>query len=134
MIRRLDERTSVSGQIEPADLAALKKSGVSMIICNRPDGEDPGQPTAAEIERAAADAGMDFRSVPVVRGIGPSDVEAMEEALEAARGKVHIYCRSGNRSSLVWAVARRKQGANVEDIVRAVTEAGYDVSPIEHLL
>jgi uncharacterized protein (TIGR01244 family) len=134
MIRQLDERTSVSGQIQPADVARLKASGVSMIVCNRPDGEEPGQSTAAEIEQAATSAGIDFRHVPIVRGIGPSDVDAMQEALEAARGKVHAYCRTGNRSSLVWAVARRSQGATVDEIRRAVTEAGYDLSPVEHLL
>jgi uncharacterized protein (TIGR01244 family) len=134
MIRQLDDKTSVSGQIQPADVPRLKSSGISMIICNRPDGEDPGQPTAAEIAGVASQSGVEFRHVPITRGIGPSDVEAMEEALDAAAGKVHAYCRSGNRSSLVWAVARRHQGAGIDEIRRAVTEAGYDLSPVEHLL
>lgn len=134
MIRRLDDQTSVSGQIQPADVCRLKASGVSMIICNRPDGEEPGQSTAAEIEAAACNDGIEFRHIPIVRGIGPSDVDAMQEALEQAHGKVHVYCRSGNRSSLVWAVARRNQGATIEEIRRAVTDAGYDLSPVEHLL
>jgi uncharacterized protein (TIGR01244 family) len=134
MIRELDSRTFVSGQIQPADVAALKESGVTMIVCNRPDGEEPGQPTAAEIERSAQEAGLQFRHVPIIRGIGPSDVEMVQEALEAADGKVLLYCRSGNRSSLAWAVARRGQGASVDDVTRSVTEAGYDISPVEHLL
>lgn len=134
MIRQLDERTSVSGQIQPADIAALKSSGVSMVICNRPDGEEPGQPKAAEIAQATEAEGLEFRFVPISRGIGPSDAEAMEEALEQAQGKVHAYCRTGNRSSLVWAVARRNQGAELDDIVESVTNAGYDISPVEHLL
>jgi uncharacterized protein (TIGR01244 family) len=58
----------------------------------------------------------------------------VQEALEAADGKVLLYCRSGNRSSLAWAVARRGQGAGVEEVTRSVTEAGYDISPVEHLL
>jgi uncharacterized protein (TIGR01244 family) len=134
MIHQLDERTSVSGQIQPADVPRLKSSGVRMIICNRPDDEEPGQPSAADIAKAASESELEFRHVPIARGIGPSDVEAMEEALEASQGKVHAYCRSGNRSSLVWAVARRHQGAGIDDIRRAVTEAGYDLSPVEHLL
>lgn len=134
MIRELDGTTSVSGQIQPADLRALAPSGFSMIICNRPDGEEPDQPTAAEVARAAEAEGMAFRHVPIARGIGPSDVEAMQEALAAADGKVLAYCRTGNRSALTWAVARRGQGANVEDIRQAVTAAGYDLSPVEHLL
>ena len=49
MAHRLDERTLVAGQIAPADVAALKSEGVTMIVNNRPDGEDVGQPTSAEI-------------------------------------------------------------------------------------
>ena len=134
MIRELDSRTLVSGQIQPADVAHLKESGVTMVVCNRPDGEEAGQPTAAEIERAAEEAGLQFRHVPIIRGIGPADVEMVQDALEAAEGKVLLYCRSGNRSSLAWALARRGQGASIEEVSRAVTEAGHDITPVEHLL
>jgi uncharacterized protein (TIGR01244 family) len=134
MIRKLDDTTSVSGQIQPADVRGLKASGFTMIISNRPDGEEPGQPTAAEVQETAEAEGMEFRHVPIVRGIGPSDVEALQEALDAAPGKLLAYCRTGNRSALTWAVARRGQGASVEDIQRAVTGAGFDLSPVEHLL
>lgn len=134
MIRKLDDRTSVSGQIQPADVAGLKASGFTMIISNRPDGEEAGQPTAAEVQDAAEAEGLEFRHVPIIRGIGPADVEAMQEALDAAPGKLLAYCRSGNRSALTWAVARRGQGASIEEIQRAVTGAGYDLSPVEHLL
>lgn len=134
MIHKLDEKTSVSGQIQPADIPRLKTSGITMIICNRPDGEEPGQPTVAQVQDCAEAEGLEFRHVPIIRGIGPSDVEAMQEALDAAPGKLLAYCRSGNRSALTWAVARRAQGASIEEIRRAVTGAGYDLSPVEHLL
>ena len=134
MIRTLDDKTSVSGQIQPADVPGLKASGVTMIICNRPDDEEPGQPLAADIQDAAQAEGLEFRHVPIIRGIGPADVDAMKEALEAAPGKLLAYCRTGNRSALTWAVARRGQGASVEEIQRAVAGAGFDLSPVEHLL
>lgn len=134
MIRTLDEKTMVSGQIRPDEVAQLKQLGVSMIVCNRPDGEEPGQPTAAAVEDAAQAAGLEFRNVPIVRGIGPSDAESMEEALEAADGKVLAYCRSGNRSALTWAVARRRQGASIEELEEAAARAGIDLTPVVHLL
>lgn len=134
MIRELDAKTLVSGQISPAEVAQLKASGVSMIVCNRPDGEDPDQPTAAEIQDAAEASGIEFRHVPIRRGIGPSDVEAMEEAIAAADGKLLAYCRSGTRSALVWALARREQGASVEELEEAAGRAGFDLTPIAHLL
>lgn len=132
--RTLDDQTMVSSQIQPSDVAALKQQGVTMIVCNRPDGEEPGQPTAAEIEKAAEEAGIAFRNIPIVRGIGPADAESMQEALEAADGKVLAYCRSGNRSALTWAVARREQGESVEALQKAASGAGVDLTPIAHLL
>jgi uncharacterized protein (TIGR01244 family) len=134
MTRRLDEKVLIDGQIRPGDIAGLKDEGVSMIVCNRPDGEEPGQPTAAQIEAAAEEAGLQFRFIPIARGIGPSDAESMAEAIEAADGKVLAYCRTGNRSALVWAVARSRQGASVEELERAAGKAGVDLTPVAHLL
>ena len=124
MIRPLDDKTLVSGQIQPADIVELKRLGVTLIVNNRPDGEDEGQPAAAEIEAAAEQAGIAYRFVPIVRGIGPSDVEAMQEAIEAAEGKLFAFCRTGNRSTLAWAVARRGQGASIEELQAAAARAG----------
>jgi uncharacterized protein (TIGR01244 family) len=134
MIRRLDEKVMISGQIEPGDVARLKDEGVSMIVCNRPDDEEPGQPSAAEIEDAARRAGLQFRNIPIARGIGPSDAKSMEEAIEAANGKILSYCRTGNRSALVWAIARRNQGVEVEELEKAAARAGVGLAPVAHLL
>ena len=132
---QLDDKTFVSGQIRPEDVAGLKAQGVSMIVNNRPDGEDPDQPRAAEIEAAAEEAGIGYRFVPIQRGIGPADVERMQEAMaEAADGKLLAFCRSGNRSALAWAVARREQGASIEEIEQAAARAGIDLAPVAHLL
>lgn len=135
MIRKLDERTMISGQIGPDEVAQLKQHGVTLIVNNRPDGEEPGQPLAGDIEAAAQVAGIAYRFVPIQRGIGPSDVESMQEAMrEAGDGKLLAFCRSGNRSALAWAIARREEGASIEELERAASEAGIDLSPIAHLL
>lgn len=133
-VRELDVKTLVSSQIRPSDVERLKELGVTMIVNNRPDGEDPGQPGAAEIEAAAERAGIAYRHVPIARGIGPADVESMREAIEAADGKLLAYCRSGNRSTLAWAVARREQGASIEELQQAAAAAGVDLAPVAHLL
>lgn len=133
-IRPLDEKTLVSGQIRPDEIARLKESGVTMIVNNRPDGEEPGQPRASEIEAAAESAGIAYRFVPIQRGIGPADVECMREAIEAAEGKMLAFCRSGNRSALAWAVARREQGASLDELQQAAARAGVDLAPVAHLL
>ncbi len=134
MIRQLDAKMLVSGQIAPAQVAELKAQGVTMIVNNRPDGEDPDQPTGLEIEQAAERAGIAYRAIPIRRGIGPADVESMHQAIEAADGKVLAYCRSGTRSTLAWAVARRRQGAGKQELEEAAARAGVDLAPIAHLL
>ena len=135
-IRELDRKTMVGGQLDPAEMAALKQAGVTMIVNNRPDGEEPGQPMAADIEAAAQQAGIAYRFVPIQRGIGPSDIEAMQEAMDSCGddGRLLAFCRSGNRSTLAWAVARREQGASVEELQQAAASAGVDLTPIAHLL
>ena len=135
MIRQLDERTFVSGQIAPHEVAALAEQGVTVLVNNRPDGEDPDQPPASEIEQAAANAGIAYRFIPIIRGIGPADVEAMQQAMgEAAEGKLLAFCRSGSRSALACALAHREGGASSEQVTQRLMAAGFDPSPIAHLL
>ena len=135
MTRQLDDRTLVSGQILPGDVEQLKQQGVTMIVNNRPDHEDPDQPLGADIEAAARQAGIEYRYVPIRRGMGPSDVEAMQEAMrECGDGKLLAFCRSGHRSALAWAVARSEEGVPREEIERRAAAAGIDLSPVAHLL
>lgn len=135
MIRQLDSKTLVSGQIAPHEVAGLAEQGITILVNNRPDFEEPGQPLASEIEAAAEQAGIAYRFVPIIRGIGPADVEAMQEALrEAGEGKLLGFCRSGARSAFALAIAKRAEGASREEIERSLIEAGFDPGPIAHLL
>jgi len=135
MIRKLDDRTWVGGQIAPDEVAGLAASGVTMLVNNRPDGEEPDQPMAGDIEEAAAQAGIAYRFVPIRRGIGPADVESMQEALrDTGNGTLLAFCRSGTRSALACALAQREEGLGREDVERRLAEAGFDSGPIAHLL
>jgi uncharacterized protein (TIGR01244 family) len=135
MHRQLDDKTLVNGQISPEDVPALKEAGVTLIVNNRPDGEDVGQPESDDIEAAAKAAGIDYRHVPIARGLGPSDIEAMREAMHAAGdGKLFAFCRSGNRSTLAWGVAPSEDGVTTEELHRQANQAGFDLGPVAHLL
>jgi uncharacterized protein (TIGR01244 family) len=134
VIRRLDDRTLVSGQVRPAEVAGLAEQGVTMLINNRPDGEEPDQPLGGDLEAAAEAAGIAYRHIPIVRGIGPADVTAMQEAVHAAQGEVLAFCRSGTRSALTWALAMAEDGVSTEEIEQKVAGAGFDLAPIAHLL
>lgn len=132
-MRELDDKVLVSGQIRPNEIAAIGEQGVTLIINNRPDGEEPDQPLGLEIEEAATAAGIDYRSVPIIRGIGPADADAMRDAIAASEGKVLAFCRSGTRSALAWALAKNDEGMAREEIERRLISAGVDPTPIAHL-
>ena len=83
---RLDQLAAVRGQVQPQEVSALAAQGVTVLINNRPDGEEPDQPHAHEIEDAAAAAGIAYHHIPIARGIGPAEVAAMSQALEEAQG------------------------------------------------
>ncbi|HEX6785272.1 MAG TPA: TIGR01244 family sulfur transferase [Sphingomicrobium sp.] len=135
MIRQLDDKVMVSGQVAPHEVAGLAEQGVTMLVNNRPDGEEPGQPMAGDIEDAAAAAGIEYRFVPIIRGIGPADIEEMQKAIRATeQGKLLAFCRSGTRSALAVALAKREEGASSEEVVQQLNQAGFDHSPIAHLL
>jgi uncharacterized protein (TIGR01244 family) len=135
MIRQLSDNVMVSGQVAPHEVAGLAEQGITMLVNNRPDGEEPGQPPAGEIEEAAAAAGISYRFVPILRGIGPADIEEMQKALrEVEGGKLLAFCRSGTRSALALALAKRDEGASAEEVVQTLNQAGFDHGPIAHLL
>jgi uncharacterized protein (TIGR01244 family) len=131
MFRRLDDHVLVAGQLRPEDIAAAKADGVTMIVNNRPDGEQPGQPSGREIEQAARAAGLDYRAIPIgAAGLGRQQIDAMASAMEESDGQVLAYCLSGTRSAFLWALARAERGEQAETLIAKAARAGYDLRPI----
>ena len=96
--RQITEDYAVSPQITVEDVKLVKEAGFKSVICNRPDNEDPGQPTAEEIREAVEAAGLVFRWVPVISGqMTPRNVEDQASALDEIPAPVLAYCRSGTR-------------------------------------
>lgn len=129
--RKLTDKLWASPQIDVADVARAKAEGFTYIICNRPDGEGSDQPAATDIRAAAKEHGMGFSEVPVTSaGFSLPQIDAMEKALAKGGEKVLAYCRSGTRSTLLWALAQAKAGVDLDDVSRRATAAGYDTSAI----
>jgi uncharacterized protein (TIGR01244 family) len=133
--RRLTENVLVSPQLALEDIAAAAALGVTLIVNNRPDGEDPDAPQGDAIADAAAAAGVNYVAIPIGHsGFSEPQVDAMIRALDQAEGPILAYCRSGTRSTLLWALASAKQGEEPDTIARTAAQAGYDVSPIRSLI
>ncbi|MDP9055820.1 MAG: TIGR01244 family sulfur transferase [Pseudomonadota bacterium] len=135
MFRKLSDRVWASPQIGLAEVAVAAAQGIGLIINNRPEGESDDQTAGPEIEAAARAAGMGYVAIPVTHsGFSEPQVTAMAAALEDSDTSVLAYCRSGTRSTLLWALAQASQGADPAQLATHAARAGYDVSPIAPLL
>jgi uncharacterized protein (TIGR01244 family) len=129
--RKLDDAFTAAGQIQPSDVAEAAAAGFTLIINNRPEGEEPGQPAATDIEAAAKAAGLSYVAIPVDHtGMRRDQADAMKAALEGASGPVLAFCRSGTRSTFLWAIARAEMGDTPADLVAKADAQGYNVRPL----
>ena len=130
-IAKLTDALFVSPQIEVDALEALKAKGIRTIVNNRPDGEQPDQPTSAALEAAARAQGMEYRYIPVVPGqLGDAQVSAFAEVLRTLPAPVLAFCRSGNRSTSLWALASAAE-MEPESVLKHAADAGYDLAGLK---
>ncbi len=129
-IRTLTPELSVGPQIAAADVAELKRRGFRAIVGNRPDGESGDEPSWDEIRAAAEAEGLVARHIPVVSGrVRDSDAEAFGAALAELPKPVFAYCRSGTRSSTLWALSEARTRP-LPEILGAAKAAGYDLGGV----
>ncbi len=129
-IRRITDGLSVSPQITAADIPALKDAGFRSIIANRPDAEGPDQPGHDEMQAAAAEAGLEFRYLPVTPGtVKDETAAAFDKALTELPGPVLAYCRTGTRSATLWSLAEAGRRP-LPEILAATKAAGYDMNGV----
>ena len=133
-IKRISPFLSVSPQIYPAHVERLALLGFKTIINNRPDNETDDQPMEAELLKLATKYGIEFISLPVISGeLTEQNINEFGEAMGRVTGPVLAYCRSGMRSTSLWALyeARHMGSAAIIDFASTL---GYDLSwQKEHL-
>lgn len=135
--RHLHGDIHVTEQITPQSIAAFKQQGIQSIIAMRPDGEVPGQPSAAAIEKEAQAAGLKFTYIPIPHGdIPDASVTALQQALAKNQGQILLYCRSGSRAARTWSLveASRTGGLDAAMIMATVKSAGLKADDLEDLI
>ena len=129
-IRALTPAYAVSPQVAPEDFAAIKAAGYVTVINNRPDAEIPAHLHTDPMRDAAEAAGLTYVANPVIGGaITEQNVDAQRSAIETSPGPVFAYCASGNRCSIVWALAQAGQRP-AEELIGIPARFGYN---LEHL-
>jgi uncharacterized protein (TIGR01244 family) len=119
---------SVAAQLSAEDIKRAAENGFKTILNNRPEGEEPDQPSDAQMKAAVEAAGMSYRALPFAGPPPPAVVAETAAFLEEASGPVLAYCRSGRRSISAWAMAQALSGARSPDeIIALAGRAGYDL-------
>lgn len=133
--RTLSADYSVAPQISIEDVAEAKAAGFALLINNRPDGEEPSAPQGDDIAHAAAAEGLAYAAIPIGHaGFSHAQIDALDTLLGDATGPILAYCRSGTRSTHLWALTRARAGDDVDGIVEAAANAGYDLSGLRPML
>ena len=125
-LRQITPEFAVAPQITPNDVPALVALGYRTIINNRPDDEIEDQLGSRAMQQAAQAAGLSYHHLPYYPGqMTPDLVAAFETVMAGVEGPVLAYCRSGTRSSHLWAMWQAGRIA-LPEILAAAARAGYD--------
>ncbi len=129
-IKALTANLSVSPQILVDEMGAIAQAGFKAIICNRPDGEGPDQPSFKEIEAAAKHYGLLAQYLPAETGkVSDHDGQTFGQLLQTLPGPILAYCRTGMRSTTMWALSQA--GATpLPHILEASQKVGFDMKPL----
>lgn len=132
----LDARVSVAGQLKTDDMKEMAALGYAVVVNNRPDGEAwMGQPRTADLAQAAEEAGLTFVDLPFSGpGATPEQVRTLAGLLRDGDRRIVAFCKSGMRSTLLWAAASMANGRPLQEVLAAARGAGLDLDPLGEML
>ncbi|MBV0893228.1 TIGR01244 family phosphatase [Paracoccus sp. Z118] len=133
-LRQLTPNLAVTPQISTDDVADLARAGFKVLINNRPDAEVGPAEDSTAMREAAQAAGMEYHHIPFTPGqMTPDMVDQFADATRAGKGPAVAYCRSGTRSTTLWAMTQSGRRP-VDEILKMSAGAGYDLSKMAPLL
>ena len=132
----VDDRVSVSGQLDPNDMKDVAAAGFTAVVNNRPDGEAFfGQPKTADLRSAAEAAGLKVLDLPFPGPRAtPDQVRALADLLASGDDRVVAFCKSGMRSALLWGAASMANGRSLEEVLQSARNAGQELSGAAELM
>lgn len=130
MLYTLSPHLYTASQLTQQDVMELARRGVETIICHRPDNEEPDQPSYQTVAEWATQAGIKttiYHPVTITT-INPHDATHLNEILLSSTAPVAAYCRTGTRSSIIWAIMQHQQGISIESIMQHIQQCGLDLT------
>ncbi len=130
----LSDTFYVSTQLTEDDLREAAAAGFRTIINNRPDNEEANQPASAALAVAAQRLGLAYVAIPVSGSdMTEHHIESFRQAIDSGETPVLAFCRSGMRSSSLWAM-NEVGNSDVEPLLATAKAAGYDLEPLRERL
>lgn len=124
---KITDRFYASPQITPDDILRAKSEGFDLVINNRPDGEEVGQPLSEVLRAAAGKAEIEYVEIPIGRdGISPAALDHFDSATQGKQ-KVLGFCRTGTRSTMLRSFAQARAGAPIDQVLSEAANGGYDL-------
>jgi len=126
-IVKLSESLGVSAQISADDMAEIAAAGYDVIVNNRPDGEEQGQPTGVDLAAAAKAAGLAYHHLPVSAQDFPgADFQQMSALLADPGQRTLAFCRTGTRCTNLWVVSQ--SDADRQEAADVARQNGFDLA------
>lgn len=133
--KQLEDNFYVAGQVAKSDLERAKEIGIEVVINNRPDEEEAGQPETAEVAEWAKELGLTYHDVPVDKNTLTESAITDFSSVSGSDRPTLAFCRTGTRSCILWALDRASRATlEVDAIVSSAVDAGYDMVPMRPLL
>ncbi len=126
-MKHLFKNLYVAGQLQAGDFAELAQAGIKVVINNRPDNEEAAQLDSASAAEIASQYDICYHYLPMANGqpLPPTLVEDFKNVVDSTDDKILAHCRSGMRSSLLWALGQIKGGKVTPDqAIEAAQAAG----------
>lgn len=129
-LKTLTPELAVAAQIHASDLQEIANAGFRTIICNRPDGEGNDQPVFAELEASARGLGIVLHYLPAESGkVTDEQGRQFAALMDASPKPVLAFCRTGMRSTTMWALSQSGK-LPLPEIIERAARAGYDLKGV----
>ena len=130
-MKPINDKLYVAAQLQTSDFHTAAEMGIKTIINNRPDNEEANQLSHEIAQVLAKELGMEYHYLPMANGqpLPPTLVDDYKNVLDNSDGKILAYCRTGTRSSFLWAVGQLQAGnITADEAIQAAANAGINLS------
>ena len=126
-IKNINDNIYISGQINLNMIYEFKKTGIDIIINNRPDNEEINQLKSIDIKQLTDSLNMEYYNIPFFgSNVQPDQISLLANILKSNNKRVLLFCKSGTRSALIWGLS--SVGSDIKDVIKYISNMGYDSS------